>query len=178
MLFYRFSATVSVLSLLPAVVLGNSGNCSDVSPGGIRHSTVPQITLPLRRESATPLPSLVSVRHPVSHVECIVKPLGFGRDDSAHILDAVALCGQGGTITLPAPYVYTVSQRLYMHLDHARLNVYGIMSFTPNLGYWIENSHRIGFQNQSTSWVISGNDFVVDGGGWQQGGIQGNGQAW
>jgi hypothetical protein len=65
-----------------------------------------------------------------------------------------------------------------MRLTHARLNVHGLLSFTPDLGYWIENSHRVQFQNMSTAWIIEGIDFIVDGGGWQQGGINGNGQAW
>ncbi|KAI5239914.1 pectin lyase-like protein [Aureobasidium subglaciale] len=30
----------------------------------------------------------------------------------------------------------------------------------------------------STAWIIEGNDIVINGGGWQQGGIHGNGQAW
>ncbi|THW88403.1 pectin lyase-like protein [Aureobasidium pullulans] len=94
------------------------------------------------------------------------------------ILKAVELCGNGGTITLPAPYTYTISSRLYMRLTRARLNVHGLLSFTPDLGYWIENSHRVEFQNMSTAWIMEGDDFIVDGGGWQQGGINGNGQAW
>lgn len=65
-----------------------------------------------------------------------------------------------------------------MQLERARLEVYGTLSFTSDLNYWIENSHRVAFQNQSTAWIISGSDYVVDGGGWAQGGINGNGQAW
>ncbi|THX24102.1 pectin lyase-like protein [Aureobasidium pullulans] len=61
------------------------------------------------------------------------------------ILKAVELCGNGGTITLPAPYT--------------------ILSFTPDLGYWIENSYRVEFQNMSTAWIIEGIDLIVDGGG-------------
>jgi polygalacturonase len=91
---------------------------------------------------------------------------------------AVEKCGIDGTITLPAPYVYTISQRLYMKLVRARLNIFGTLSFTPDLGYWIDNSHRIEFQNQSTAWIVEGEDFVISGGGWEQGGINGNGQAW
>lgn len=50
-------------------------------------------------------------------------------------------------------------------LTRARLNVYSILSFTPDLGYWIENSYRVEFQNMSTAWIIEGIDLIVDGGG-------------
>lgn len=110
--------------------------------------------------------------------ECIVTPLGWGRDDSSQILAAVEQCGINGTIILPAPYVFTISRRMYMKLQNARLQIFGTLSFTPDLTYWIENSFRIEFQNQSTAWIIEGNDFEIDGGGWMQGGVEGNGQAW
>ena len=110
--------------------------------------------------------------------ECTVIPQGWGRDDSNQILSAVQKCGKNGVINLPAPYVYTIRSRLYMNLEHARLNVHGTMSFAPDIAYWIDNSHRVEFQNQSTAWIIEGHDFIIDGGGWNQGGIDGNGQAW
>ncbi|KAF2102614.1 pectin lyase-like protein [Rhizodiscina lignyota] len=109
---------------------------------------------------------------------CIVTPLGWGQDDSSQILAAVSACGTGGTITLPAPYVYTIRKRLLMRLVGATLNVFGTLSFVPDLGYWIDESHRIEFQNQSTAWIVEGSDYIIDGGGWMQGGIEGNGQAW
>ncbi|KAF8852321.1 pectin lyase-like protein [Acephala macrosclerotiorum] len=64
---------------------------------------------------------------------CVVIPCGWGLDDSSQILAAVERCGVNGTITLPAPYIYTISRR---------------------------------------------HDFIITGGGWKQGGIDGNGQAW
>lgn len=110
--------------------------------------------------------------------ECIVTPLGWGQDDSGQIMAAVEKCGTDGVVTLPAPYVYTITQRLYMKLVRARLNIFGTLSFEPHLGYWIDNSHRVEFQNQSTAWIVEGSDSIISGGGWQQGGINGNGQSW
>jgi galacturan 1,4-alpha-galacturonidase len=110
--------------------------------------------------------------------DCTVVPLGWGQDDAPQILAAVEACGTDGTVTLPAPYVYTIRSRLYTKLVRAKLNVFGTLSFVPDLGYWIDNSHRVEFQNQSTAWIVEGEDYVIDGGGWQQGGIDGNGQAW
>lgn len=146
------------------------------------YHTAPQITIPYSVPSgyvfgSRTTPTSTSSKPSVT-AECIVTPLGWGQDDSGQIMAAVDRCGTDGIITLPAPYVYTISQRLYMKLVRAQLNIFGTLSFEPNLGYWIDNSHRVEFQNQSTAWIIEGNDFVVSGGGWQQGGINGNGQPW
>ncbi|UJO21503.1 Putative galacturan 1,4-alpha-galacturonidase A [Fulvia fulva] len=67
---------------------------------------------------------------------------------------------------------------MHMKLQNARLEVFGTLSFEPDLLYWIQNSFRIEFQNQSTSWIVEGHDIEIDEGGWAQGGVNGNGQAW
>lgn len=144
----------------------------------------PQTTLPYHKNASYPhlgqapaeaaFPESPSPRGP----RCIVTPLGWGQDDSSQILAAVEKCGINGTITLPAPYVYTVSRRMYMKLENARFEIFGTLSFTPDLSYWIENSFRVEFQNQSTGWIVEGHDFEINGGGWMQGGVEGNGQAW
>ncbi|KIW98394.1 uncharacterized protein Z519_00054 [Cladophialophora bantiana CBS 173.52] len=91
-------------------------------------------------------------------LKCIVTPLGRDRDDSSQILAAVQKCGINGTITLPALYVYTISRRMHMNLQNARLEIF--------------------VQNQSTGWIVEGNNFEINGDGWMQGGVNGNGQAW
>lgn len=143
--------------------------------------SVKQSTIPLPAPSGYVLGSKVTrpKASAASNISvCTVTPLGWGRDDSSQIMAAAQACGTDGIITLPAPYVYTISQRMYMKLVRAQLNVFGTLSFTPNLGYWIDNSHRIEFQNQSTAWIVEGQDYIISGGGWMQGGIEGNGQAW
>lgn len=143
---------------------------------------VPQITLPLTAPSGYVLGGNVTAQStpsPASKIAvCTVIPHGWGRDDSQQILAAVEACGTDGEITLPAPYVYTIASRLYMKLVRAKLNIFGTLSFTPDLGYWIDNSHRVEFQNQSTAWIVEGEDYVISGGGWAQGGVNGNGQPW
>ncbi|THW92252.1 pectin lyase-like protein [Aureobasidium pullulans] len=170
----RFSNAAVVSTILFLSVCAAELECASRTP------TASQATLPLHLGPTYPTSSSLATSaepHTV-HTQCEVVPLGWGRDDAPQILKAVELCSNGGTITLPAPYTYTISSRLYMRLTRTRLNVHGLLSFTPDLGYWIENSHRVEFQNMSTAWIIEGNDFIVDGGGWQQGGINGNGQAW
>ncbi|THW21874.1 pectin lyase-like protein [Aureobasidium pullulans] len=170
----RFSNAAAVSTILFLSVCAAELECASRTP------TASQATLPLHLGPTYPTSSsrATSAEPHTVHTQCEVVPLGWGRDDAPQILKAVELCGNGGTITLPAPYTYTISSRLYMRLTRARLNVHGLLSFTPDLGYWIENSHRVEFQNMSTAWIMEGDDFIVDGGGWQQGGINGNGQAW
>ncbi|TIA40494.1 pectin lyase-like protein [Aureobasidium pullulans] len=169
----RFSNAAVVSTILFLSGCAAELECASRTP------TASQATLPLHLGPTCPTSSSLatSAEPHIVHTQCEVVPLGWGRDDAPQILKAVELCGNGGTITLPAPYTYTISSRLYMRLTHARLNVHGLLSFTPDLGYWIENSHRVQFQNMSTAWIIEGIDLIVDGGGWQQGGINGNGQA-
>ncbi|THW16823.1 pectin lyase-like protein [Aureobasidium pullulans] len=169
----RFSNAAAVSKILFLSVCAAELECASRTP------TASQATLPLHLGPTYPTSSsrATSAKPHTVHTQCEVVPLGWGRDDAPQILKAVELCGNGGTITLPAPYTYTISSRLYMRLTRARLNVHGLLSFTPDLGYWIENSHRVEFQNMSTAWIMEGDDFIVDGGGWQQGGINGNGQA-
>ncbi|KAE8315245.1 Putative galacturan 1,4-alpha-galacturonidase A [Aspergillus transmontanensis] len=110
---------------------------------------------------------------------CTVKPLGQGQDDVPNILDAVGRCGQtpGGIVSLPAPYTYRINQRMTTHLENSTLEVGGTLLFSDDITYWVNNSYRIDFQNQSTAWRITGHDYVVDGGP-ERGGIDGNGQLW
>ncbi|KIW26644.1 uncharacterized protein PV07_06463 [Cladophialophora immunda] len=144
----------------------------------------PQTTLPYHKNASYPYlgQAPAQAAFPLSPTpsgpKCMVTPLGWGQDDSSQILAAVQRCGINGTITLPAPYVYTISRRMHMNLQNSRLEIFGTLSFTPDLTYWIDNSFRVEFQNQSTGWIVEGNNFEIDGGGWMQGGVNGNGQAW
>ncbi|KAI2998861.1 CAZyme family GH28 [Aspergillus niger] len=110
---------------------------------------------------------------------CTVIPLGNGQDDVPNILSAVDECGQtsGGRVVLPAPYTYRINQRMTTHLTDSRLEIGGTLLFSDDIDYWVNNSYRVDFQNQSSAWRITGHDYVVDGGP-RQGGVDGNGQLW
>jgi galacturan 1,4-alpha-galacturonidase len=83
--------------------------------------------------------------------KCTVTAKGNGKDDAPALLAAVAKCGKGGTIVLPSKN-YTIAQRITTHLEHASLELHGYLSFTPNISYWVANSYRFPFQNQSIGW--------------------------
>lgn len=168
-----------------ALILIITAHVAHLTPAvgiAIKRTEYEQKTLPLQAPTGYSVGMSVG-QHTTKHTgkgkrECTVIPRGWGQDDAEQILEATKRCGKFGTINLPAPYVYTIRSRLFMQLVHARLRIHGTLSFSPDIAYWIENSHRIQFQNQSTAWIIEGHDFTIDGGGWNQGGIDGNGQAW
>ncbi|KAJ7029060.1 putative rhamnogalacturonase A [Mycena alexandri] len=94
---------------------------------------------------------------------CTVHAAGNGIDDAPAILAAFAKCGEGGNIVLPSAN-YTISRPMTTHLEGGQFDLHGYLSFTPDIYYWIANSH------------ITGRDFIVDGHG--TGGVFGNGQVW
>ncbi|KIJ58825.1 glycoside hydrolase family 28 protein [Hydnomerulius pinastri MD-312] len=108
---------------------------------------------------------------------CTIIPKGNGRDDSDQLLAAVSApdCQE---IVLPQPYTYSIQQRLRTDLSNKVLNVYGTLSFSDDLAYWINNSWWTDFQNLQAAWIATGDNWVMSGGGFNQGGIYGNGQAW
>lgn len=105
----------------------------------------PQITLPAAPEGYSSGDNLGPAEYTpttvLSPAECTVIPLGWDTDDSLQLLATVDACGTDGTITLLAHYVYTIGRRLYMHLVRTRLNIFGTLSFVPNIAFWIDNSH-------------------------------------
>jgi polygalacturonase len=105
---------------------------------------------------------------------CTVTPLGQGQDDVPGVLHAIQECGQmpGGRVILPAPYTYRINQRMTTHLGNSTPELGGTLLFSGNIAYWVNNSYRIDFQNQSTAWRVTGHDYVVDG-GQGKGGIDG-----
>ncbi|KIJ58827.1 glycoside hydrolase family 28 protein [Hydnomerulius pinastri MD-312] len=108
---------------------------------------------------------------------CTIIPNGNGRDDSDQILAAINApdCNE---ILLPQPYTYSIQQRLLTDLSNKVFNVYGTLLFSDDLAYWINNSWVTDFDTLQTAWIATGDNWVMSGGGFNQGGIDGNGQAW
>ena len=85
--------------------------------------------------------------------QCRVISEGDGKDDAPALLAAVDNCGKGGTIILPSEN-YTIAQPITTHLENASLELHGFLSFTPNITYWVANSYRFPFQDQSIAWWV------------------------
>ena len=70
-----------------------------------------------------------------------------------------------------------ITRPLTLHLDNTVWMLGGYLTFsTHNLNEWIKNSYDWEFQNQKLAFIVTGNNFVIDGQG--KGGIDGGGQAW
>ncbi|KZT52552.1 glycoside hydrolase family 28 protein [Calocera cornea HHB12733] len=108
---------------------------------------------------------------------CTLIPHGNGRDDSQQFLNAINSPGCN-VIELPQPYTYSIQQVLNTNLQNKVLNVFGTLSFSTDLAYWINNSFMTDFQNQVTAWIVTGSNWTISGGAFNAGGIDGNGQAW
>ncbi|CAD0053826.1 unnamed protein product [Aureobasidium pullulans] len=96
----RFSNAAAVSTILFLSVCAAELECASRTP------TASQATLPLHLGPTYPTSSsrATSAEPHTVRTQCEVMPLGWGRDDAPQILKAVELCGNGGTITLPAPY--------------------------------------------------------------------------
>jgi hypothetical protein len=120
--YWHFTA-VAVLGIAGRSIADTYGEQVPISTYTQFHTAsnvAPQITIPLSPPAGYVLGGNTSTSTtPISSsvvAECTVTPLGWGQDDSGQIMVAAEKCGTDRIITLPAPYVYTVSQRLYMKL--------------------------------------------------------------
>ncbi|KIJ62473.1 glycoside hydrolase family 28 protein [Hydnomerulius pinastri MD-312] len=104
---------------------------------------------------------------------CTVVPLGGGQDDGPNILSAFSQCNNGGTIVLDKYYVVNT---LLVHdpLQDVKIELSGVLQYTPNIAYWSPNSLYLTYQNATTYWFLSGNNIHLYGGGT----LDGNGQVW
>ncbi|OSX58334.1 glycoside hydrolase family 28 protein [Postia placenta MAD-698-R-SB12] len=109
---------------------------------------------------------------------CSLQPLGSGFDDTDQVEAAIAQCGHYGT-TVFAPGEYNITRKLLWDLVESRVELHGYLNFKADLPYWMDPDHTyrvIVIQSQSSWFVITGRDFVVD--AHNTGGIIGNGQYW
>lgn len=50
------------------------------------------------------------------------------------------------------------------------------MQWSTDVQYWLNNSLAVGYQNQSTAFIVGGDNVTIDGHGY--GTLNGNGQVW
>ncbi len=106
---------------------------------------------------------------------CFVKPSCKSDDDAANILAAFHKCNHGGTVVLDASY--TIGSPLDLtFLDSVDVVLTGTVKFSGDVTYWVDNSFKYDYQNQSAFWRFGGKDVNIYGGG--VGMLDGNGQPW
>ncbi|KAI1759186.1 pectin lyase fold/virulence factor [Hypoxylon sp. FL1150] len=108
---------------------------------------------------------------------CVVDSGGVNTtDDAPAILEAFKECGQGGNIVfLPTNY-YISSVMNVSGLEDVDIDLYGTLIWSTDIQYWLNNSLDVGYQNQSTSFILGGNDVRLR--GYSHGTFDGNGDYW
>ncbi|KIL00164.1 glycoside hydrolase family 28 protein [Paxillus rubicundulus Ve08.2h10] len=104
---------------------------------------------------------------------CTVVSLGGGQDDGPNILYAFETCRSGGTIVLDQSYVVN-TVLVTSGLKNVRIELSGVVQYTPNIPYWSLNSYFLEYQNATTYWFLSGDHIHLYGGGT----LHANGQVW
>ncbi|KAF9002228.1 pectin lyase-like protein, partial [Hymenopellis radicata] len=107
---------------------------------------------------------------------CIVHPNGDGRDDAPAILDAFRQCGHGGRVEFLNETYHIESVMNTTGLHDCIIDVRGTLLWGTNISYWLQNSFPIGYQNQSSAWLLGGTSISFVGHGY--GTLNGNGQTW
>ncbi|KAF3761416.1 family 28 glycoside hydrolase [Cryphonectria parasitica EP155] len=113
----------------------------------------------------------------VSAKTCVVSASGSNTtDDAPAIVEAFEECGQGGTIVFSNTTYYVNSVMNINGIEDALVDIQGTLLWSTDISYWLNNSLPVGYQNQSTAFILSGNNVTINGGG--VGTLNGNGQSW
>ncbi|RDW58427.1 hypothetical protein BP5796_12357 [Coleophoma crateriformis] len=108
--------------------------------------------------------------------KCVVIPSGDGSDDVPAILEAFQNCGRGGMVKFLNETYHIESVMNTTELRNCRIDLKGTLLWGTNISYWLANSLPMGYQNQSTAWLLGGENIAFHGYGF--GTFDGNGQVW
>ncbi|RAH52084.1 exopolygalacturonase B [Aspergillus piperis CBS 112811] len=112
-----------------------------------------------------------------ARTKCEVKPGGSSEiDDVPAILNALTTCGSGGRVTFTNHTYYINSVMNTTWLDDVEIDLQGTLLWSTNISYWLNHSLPVGYQNQSTAWILGGKDIVFEGHGY--GTFNGSGPTW
>ncbi|KAL5443526.1 hypothetical protein PMIN06_008689 [Paraphaeosphaeria minitans] len=97
-------------------------------------------------------------------------------DDAPAIRSAFSKCNHGGKIEFSAPTYYVNSVLNVTGLENIEVDIKGKLLWSTDITYWLYHSLPVGYQNQSTAFVLSGNNVRINGHG--IGNLDGNGDYW
>ncbi|RFU33833.1 hypothetical protein B7463_g2512, partial [Scytalidium lignicola] len=108
---------------------------------------------------------------------CVV-PAGGSEsiDDAPAILQAFDECGHGGKVMFQNTTYHVNSVMNTSALQDCEIDIQGTLLWGTNITYFLNHSLPVGYQNQSTAWILGGDNIKVDGHGY--GTLNGNGDAW
>ncbi|KAL4760675.1 pectin lyase fold/virulence factor [Aspergillus foveolatus] len=121
----------------------------------------------LSRASAGRLPSRT----------CVVPASGTNEtDDAPAIISAFERCGRGGKVVFKPTTYYVNSVMNISWLQDVDIDLRGNLLWSTDIQYWLNNSLEVGYQNQSTAWILGGDNVRINGHG--VGTLDGNGDYW
>ncbi|KAL3465890.1 pectin lyase fold/virulence factor [Aspergillus heterothallicus] len=108
---------------------------------------------------------------------CVVPAAGTNTtDDAPAIIRAFKRCGRRGKVVFK-PTTYHVNSVMDIRwLDDVEIDLRGNLLWSTDIHYWLNNSLEVGYQNQSTAWILGGNNVRLNGHG--IGTLDGNGDYW
>ncbi|OZJ05679.1 hypothetical protein BZG36_01444 [Bifiguratus adelaidae] len=96
--------------------------------------------------------------------QCKVKARGPGLDDIPNIIEAARKCNHGGRVILDEEY-YAASPADLTFLEDVDLVLSGKITWNNDVQYWQNAGFFIPYQNQTSYWLIGGNNVNIYGGG-------------
>ncbi|KAH7139579.1 extracellular exo-polygalacturonase-like protein [Dendryphion nanum] len=97
-------------------------------------------------------------------------------DDAPAIRAAFEECKKNGKVIF-APKTYYINSALNITgLEDVEIDIQGELLWSTNIQYWLNASLPVGYQNQSTAFILGGNNVRIDGQG--VGTFNGNGDYW
>ncbi|KAI1390427.1 galacturan 1,4-alpha-galacturonidase B [Hypoxylon trugodes] len=114
---------------------------------------------------------------PASGKTCTVKSSGINTtDDAPAILDAFKECGKNGRVVFEPTTYYISSVLNITWLENVTVDIYGTLLWSTDIQYWLNHSLDVGYQNQSTAFILGGDRVQLD--GHNEGTFDGNGDYW
>jgi galacturan 1,4-alpha-galacturonidase len=108
---------------------------------------------------------------------CVVKAGGDPKgDDAPAIIAAFDDCKSDGHIVFENTTYYVGTVLNTTGLQHVDIEVNGTLLWSDDIEYWLGASLPIGFQNQTSAWLLGGDDVHFYGHG--DATFDGNGQVW
>ncbi|KAG2414607.1 hypothetical protein HFD88_003798 [Aspergillus terreus] len=108
---------------------------------------------------------------------CVVPASGSNAtDDAPAIIRAFQQCGRGGKVVFKPTTYHVNSVMNITGLEDVDIDIRGELLWGTDIQYWLNHSLPVGYQNQSTAFILGGNNVRIDGHG--VGIFNGNGDTW
>ncbi|KAI9266755.1 pectin lyase fold/virulence factor [Phascolomyces articulosus] len=106
---------------------------------------------------------------------CMI-PHKDGQDSSDAIISTFKKCSQHSRVVFNKNKNYFVAKPMNISgLNDVHISIQGNVTFDDSsIDYWQENIFLLDFQSAGTFWITSGDNIVIDGGGY----VNGQGQVW